>query len=93
MEISLKSERPCLTVNAGDCQYKVPLTFNRCEFEEIGRSADQQSAMNDFFAKYLGDIYDQLGDDDLMALYGAWANARRELGAPSMGEPSASPQS
>lgn len=86
MEITLKRERPTLTVNIGDEQKKVPLTFNRSEFAAIGVAEDKVQATNDFFAKYLGDAFEELGDDDLMALLNAWTAARNELGMPDMGE-------
>ena len=86
MEITLKSERPTLTVNIGDEQIKVPLTFNRQEFAALGAASDKVQATNDFFAKYLGDVFEELGDDDLMALFAAWTEARQELGMPDMGE-------
>lgn len=93
MEVTLKRERPALTVNIGDDQYRVPLTFNRSEFAEIGAAEDKVKATNDFFAKYLGDAFEELGDDDLMVLLNAWTEARNALGMPDMGEPSASPNS
>lgn len=91
-EVTLKRERPTLTVNVGDEQYHVPLTFLRSEIEEMGRGDDTGEAMNRFFARYLGDVYDMFGDDDIMALVNAWSEARAEIGAPGMGEPSASPK-
>ena len=91
-EITLKKERPSLTVNVGDEQIKVPLTFNRMEFEEIGAADDKVGAINSFFEKYLGDVFGQIGDDDISALFKAWTDARAEIGAPGMGEPSASPK-
>lgn len=92
MEVKLKGKRPTLTVDVNGERMQVPLTFNRVEFEELGKADDKVSAMASFFAKYLGDVYEELGDDDLMALYTAWTDARAEVGAPDMGEPSASPQ-
>ena len=92
MEVTLKKERPSLTVNVGDEQIKVPLTFTRAEFEEIGKSDDPVAAMGLFFEKYLGDVFGQLGDDDVTTLFKAWTEARAEIGAPGMGEPSASPK-
>lgn len=92
MEVTLKGKRPTLTVNVGGERYQVPLTFSRTEFEELGRSEDKVAATNAFFAKYLGDLYDELGDDDITALFNAWTSARSEIGAPDMGESSASPK-
>ena len=93
-EVTLKKERPALTVNVGDEQYKVPLTFTRREIEQLGKAEDGGSAVFEFFAKYLGEeLYEQLGDDDLQALVEAWQKAREEMGAPSMGESQASPKS
>jgi len=92
MEVTLKGKRPTLTVNAGDETFHVPLTFNRVEFERLGKVEDKFAAVGEFFAKYLGDVYDELGDDDLSTLLDAWLAARKEIGAPDMGEPSASPQ-
>ena len=92
MEVTLKKERPVLTVNVGDEQVKVPLTFNRVEFGELGNAEDKENAMDGFFERYLGEVYWQLGDDDITALYKAWTHARAKIGAPDMGEPSASPK-
>jgi hypothetical protein len=79
-------------VNVGDESYGVPLTFNRAEYGELAEK-DGMDAVSDFFAKYLGDVSDELGDDDLSALFDAWTRARVALGAPDAGEPSASPSS
>ena len=81
-EITLKKERPVLTVNVGDEQIKVPLTFNRAEFEELGAAEDKVDAIGRFFEKYLGEVYSQIGDDDINALFKAWTDARAEIGAP-----------
>lgn len=91
-EVTLKRERPSLTVNVGDERYEVPLTFTRSELSELGASEDKVEAAAAFFSKYLGDVYDMLGDDDVAALMQAWTDARAEIGAPDMGEPSASPK-
>ena len=91
-EITLKRERPTLTVNIGDEQYHVPLTFTRSEMESIGKDNDNGEAVFAFFEKYLGEVYDQLGDDDLSVLFQAWMGARAEAGAPGMGESPASPK-
>jgi len=94
MEVTLKRERPVLTVNIGDDEQKrVPLTFTRAEMEELGSADDTAQAMYTFFGRYLGDVVEMLGDDDLSALFDAWREAREELGMPDMGEPSASPES
>lgn len=92
-EITLKRERPVLTVNIGDEQKRVPLTFNRAEFERMGATEDKAEAMNGFLAKYIGEAFEELGDDDLIVLLNAWTEARSELGMPDMGESSASPNS
>ena len=91
-EITLKRERPTLTVNIGDEQYKVPLTFTRSEMESLGKDNENGEAVFAFFEKYLGEVYDQLGDDDLSVLFQAWMDARTEAGAPGMGESPASPK-
>lgn len=91
-EITLKRERPTLTVNIGDEQYKVPLTFTRSEMESLGKDNEHGEAVFAFFEKYMGDVYDQLGDDDLQTLIQAWKEARSGIGAPSMGESQASPR-
>ena len=92
MEVTLKRERPTLTVNVGAEQLHVPLTLTRAELAEIGKSDDMEAATGRFFAKYLGDVYDELGDDDLQVLMAAWSEARAAIGAPGMGESSASPK-
>lgn len=85
--VSLKAERPCLTVNFGDDEYKVPLTFTRDEYKDLGEREDEQdAAIFDFFRKYLGDIVDQIGDDDVIALIKAWRDARNELNGTNLGE-------
>ena len=82
-----------LTVDADGELIKIPLTFNRSDLEIIGAAETPKAKMDAFFAKYLGDIYDEIGDDDIKALTEAWGDARRELGMPDMGESSASPNS
>ena len=79
MEITLKTERPTLTVHVGDDTIEVPLTFTRSEYAEMAQAEDGSEAM--------------FGYDDLVALVGAWRDAREEIGAPDMGEASASPES
>ncbi len=92
--VTLRAERPVLTVNIGDeREVGVPLTLTRTEYETIGKAADAEAAVFEFFRKYLGDVVDDLGDDDLTALFTAWRDARAALGEPDMGEPSASPTS
>ena len=93
MEITLKTERPTLKVHVGDDTIEVPLTFTRSEYAEMAQAEDGSEAMFGFLKKYLGDIFDAIGDDDLVALVGAWRDAREEIGAPDMGEASASPES
>ena len=89
-EITLKSERPALIVNVGDEQYRIPLTFTRTEFEKMGSEKEPDKAICWFFSKYLGDVFDALGDDDYMTLIKAWAKAREEHGMPDLGEAQAS---
>ncbi len=91
-EVTLKRERPSLTVNVGDERYEVPLTFNHREMEKLGKAKDGGAAVSSFFAEYLGDVVDMLGDDDLSALFQAWGAARAEIGEPDLGEPQASPK-
>ena len=89
--VTLKAERPSLTVDVGgEREVKVPLTFTHPEYVEIG-GMDPGEGMLEFFRKYLGDVIDEVGDDDLAALMKAWAEARAALGEPALGESSASP--
>lgn len=86
-DVTLKASRPTITVRIGDEQHDVPLTFTRAELETIGTAEDKTAAINDyFFRKYLGDVVDDLGDDDLMTLFQAWTTAREEAGQPEVGE-------
>lgn len=92
--VTLKRERPVLTVNIGDeTEVGVPLTLTHDEFEQLGKAKDPGEGMLWYFRKYLGDVVDVIGDDDLSALMAAWAKARAEIGEPSLGESPASPQS
>jgi len=84
-QVTLKAERPSLTVNVGEEQYKLPLTFTRSEYEEMAKAEDG-TAIFVFFRKYLGDVMDMLGDDDIVTLTQAWSEARKEIGAPAPGE-------
>jgi len=92
MEVTLRGERPTLTVNVGDESMHVPLTFTRAEMVDLGEREDKMEAIGAFFETYLGDVYERLGDDDVALLLQAWTDARAELGMPDMGEPSASPE-
>lgn len=91
-EVTLKAERPVLEVNVGEERYRLPLTFTRVEYEEMRGSDDSAGSILGFFRKYLGDVLDLIGDDDMVTLIRAWTDARAEIGAPTPGEPSASPQ-
>ena len=92
MAVTIKAQRPTMTVNiGGEREVEVPLTFNRAEAVEFGKAEDGTDAMFGFFRKYLGEVLDEIGDDDLNALLKAWTEGRRELGEPSLGEPQASP--
>ena len=86
MEITLKDERPALTVNYGGEQMRVPLTLNRMEMVAMGKAEDKEEAIFDFFRKYLGDAIDEIGDDDLGMLVNAWNGERKAIGTPTMGE-------
>lgn len=90
-EVTLKPSRPVLTVHVGDDSIEVPLTFTRSEFERVGQAEDKTEATIGFFRSYLGDIIDEIGDDDFAALLGAWGDARKAIGMPDPGEASASP--
>ena len=90
MEITLKAERPTLKVHVGDDVIEVPLTFTHAEYAAMAKAEDGSEAIFDFMRKYLGDVFDALGDDDFIALVSAWRDGRAEIGAPDMGEPSAS---
>lgn len=86
MEVTLKAERPVLIVNVGEEQKRLPLTFTRVEMERIGRADDKNAATIEFFRTYLGDVIDQIGDDDFNVLWRAWLRAREEAGMPEAGE-------
>ncbi len=92
MAVTLKTQRPELTVNiGGEREVGVPLTFTRQEYEEFGKAESKDGSMFAFFRKYLGDVVDEIGDDDITALFSAWMDARNELGEPALGESKASP--
>lgn len=86
MEITLKDERPVLTVNIGEEKKRVPLTFNRAEYIGLGKAEDKREATEDFFRKYIGEVYDELGDDDVALLLDTWQRERMALGTPTLGE-------
>ncbi|ACV22568.1 Uncharacterised protein [Slackia heliotrinireducens] len=88
--LKLAAERPALEVDVAGDVYRVPLTFNRRELAELAAAEDDAEAMFAFFGRYLPCV-DDLGDDALAALTQAWMAAREGIGAPSMGEPAASP--
>lgn len=90
--VNLKTRRPALTVSIdGEREVEVPLTFTRAEFESFGRAEDSNTGIFEYFRKYLGEVLDQIGDDDLTTLVKAWTDERRKIGEPELGEPSASP--
>ena len=92
-DVKLRAKRPTITVDiGGEREVEVPLTFTLSEFEVIGKTEKRDSAIFEFFRTYLGDVIDEIGDDDFSALLNAWSEARAEIGEPSMGESSASPK-
>ena len=92
--VTLRAERPTLTVDiGGEREVGVPLTFTHAEFVELGKAKTPEEGVFAFFRTYLGDVIDQIGDDDVRALLKAWGDARAAIGEPTLGESSASPQS
>jgi len=92
-DVTLKAKRPVLTVGIGDDrEAELPLTLTHDEYTDFGKADSPEEAMLAFFRKYLGEVVDEIGDDDMTALIRAWSDARTTLGEPSMGEPGASPK-
>ena len=90
--VTLSTERPVLTVNVdGEREVGVPLTMTHAELLAWGAAESPDTAFMDFCRAYLGDVVDKIGDADINALAKAWGDARRGLGQPDAGEPSASP--
>lgn len=92
-DVKLRAKRPTMTVDVGgEREVEVPLTFTRAEFEAFGKAEDRETVLFDFFRTYLGDVVDEIGDDDLGALVSAWNDARKRISEPQLGESSASQQ-
>ncbi len=85
--------RENLEVHIGDGVYQVPLEPNFREILEMRDAEDQTAAIMHYFAKYLGDAFDAIGDAGIGALFDAWSDARQKAGKASLGESSASPKS
>lgn len=85
-------ERPFITVNMGGDERTLPLTLNDADMALVGGADDQVRGIKAFVAKYLGDVTYELGDDQLGAILRVWGEQRKLLGAPEMGESSASPK-
>jgi hypothetical protein len=92
-EITLRGTRPMLDVRIDTELHELPLTFNAREVEAFGKAADKTVAMHDFYRAYLGEAFDRLGDDELLALDNIFVAERKRIGEPDMGESSASPTS
>lgn len=79
-------ERPSITVNmAGDVR-ELPVTFNDADLKLVGSADDTTAGITAFFAKYLGEVVHELGDDQLSILLNAWIEQRKAIGAPELGE-------
>jgi len=79
-------ERPTITVNLAGEERELPVTFDADDMKIVGSVDDSGEGMTKFFAKYLGDVVYQLGDDQLMRILGVWTEQRRLVGAPELGE-------
>lgn len=80
-------ERPYIVVNLAGEEKRLPVTFNDSDMALIGSNEDSAGdGFKAFFAKYLGNVVYELGDDQLSTLLKVWNAQREELGGPDMGE-------
>lgn len=79
-------ERPYITVNMAGDERRLYITFDSSDLELMGQYEDGGEAVRAFFAKCLGDVVYDLGDDQLGALFKAWNDQRSAIGAPDLGE-------
>lgn len=85
--ISLRDERPALTVEYGGAEYKIPLTFNRMEYIALNKADDKAEWGEKFFRKYLTDeVYEAIDDLDMALILDTWKRERAALGTPTVGE-------
>ena len=79
-------ERPYIIVNLAGDEHQLPITFNSEDMALVGAAEDPGEGFKAFFAKYLGDVVYQLGDDQLTKLLNVWNAQRAELREPDLGE-------
>ncbi len=79
-------ERPTITVNLAGDEKTLPVTFNSADMELLAKAGDPEKGIKAFFAKYLGDVVLELGDDNLKTLLTVWTEQRKAVGAPELGE-------
>lgn len=84
--LELTSKRPTMSVSIDGAAKSVPLTFTRREMQAIGSAEDKGEATMAFFASYLGDCVEEMGDDQFVMLIREWEAARSGIGEPPMGE-------
>lgn len=79
-------ERPFITVNLAGEERRLPITFNDSDMALVGGAEDPGDGIKAFFAKYLGDVVYELGDDTLSRILRVWTEQREALGEPELGE-------
>jgi hypothetical protein len=79
-------ERPYIIVNLAGEEKHLPITFDSEDMEIVGGAADAGEGFKKFFAKYLGDVVYQLGDNQLSRLLKVWNEQRGLLNEPDLGE-------
>lgn len=79
-------ERPYIVVGIEGEDKQLPITFNSEDMAIVGGASDPGEGIKAFFAKYIGDVVYQLGDDQLTKVLNVWNAQRAALSEPELGE-------
>lgn len=79
-------ERPYIIVGLAGEDKQLPITLNSEDMALVGAAEDPGEGFKAFFAKYLGDVVYQLGDDQLTKVLNVWNTQRTALREPELGE-------
>lgn len=79
-------ERPFIVVNLDGDERRLPLTFNAEDLRIMGEHEEPAGALQAFYARYLGDIAGDLGDNVLMQISRVWQAERDKVSGPALGE-------
>lgn len=81
-------ERPYIMVCIAGEEHQLPITFNDADLALVGSFGNEaDKGFKAFFAKYLGDVVYEMGDNQLSQLLTSWQAEREALtGVPELGE-------